>query len=182
MKYIGRPRWDTGISPPELLAFLRDHPAGRALDLGCGSGTNQLTMAQVGWQVTGVDYALRAVWAARQKLKQSGYQGKVISGDVTGMRRLNGPFDLVLDIGCYHGIPQQDRAAYRRNLLRWLVQDGYFLLYVHLVESLKPDGFGFDSQDERALEEKLVVRKREESKDRWDRRAAWLTYQKDRQI
>ena len=32
--YFLRPPWDSGITPPELLAFLKGHPAGRAIDLG----------------------------------------------------------------------------------------------------------------------------------------------------
>ncbi|HZD55845.1 MAG TPA: class I SAM-dependent methyltransferase, partial [Anaerolineales bacterium] len=59
--YYREPPWDTGISPPELLAFIESHPAGQALDLGCGTGTNVITLARNGWQVTGVDFAPRAI-------------------------------------------------------------------------------------------------------------------------
>ena len=176
IKYFGRPPWDTGITPPELAAFLRHHPAGRVLDLGCGTGTNLLAMAQAGWQVTGVDYAVRAVWAARKKLKQSGFKAQVISGDVTGLGGLKGLFDLVLDIGCYHGIALQDRPAYRRNLLRWLAPGGYFLLYAHLVEAARPGGFGFAPEDELAFEQILSLHQRQDSLDRWERRASWMTF------
>jgi SAM-dependent methyltransferase len=178
MKYFGRPRWDTGAAPPELLAFLNNHPPGRGLDLGCGTGTNLLTMAQAGWQVRGVDYALRAVWAARHKLKRAGYPVQVTAGDVTGLPGLKGPFDMVLDIGCYHGIPWQDRPAYRRNLKRWLVPGGHYLLYVHLVDEVKPGGFGFAPDDFCAMQEGLTVLHREDSQDRWDRQAAWITFQR----
>jgi cyclopropane fatty-acyl-phospholipid synthase-like methyltransferase len=58
--YFGRPPWDTGVSPPELLAHLDVHAPGRALDIGCGTGTNAITMAQHGWQVTGMDFAVKA--------------------------------------------------------------------------------------------------------------------------
>ena len=36
---VGRAPWDTGVSPPELLSFIDTHTAGRAIDLGCGTGS-----------------------------------------------------------------------------------------------------------------------------------------------
>jgi len=47
--------WDTGISPPELLKYLAESSPGHALDLGCGTGTNAITITKHGWQVVGVD-------------------------------------------------------------------------------------------------------------------------------
>jgi len=66
--YFGQPPWDTGISPPELLEFIRTHNPGRAIDLGCGTGTNVITLVNAGWDVTGVDFAPRAIKIARRKL------------------------------------------------------------------------------------------------------------------
>jgi SAM-dependent methyltransferase len=66
--YLGCPPWDTGVSPPELNAFLSEKEPGRALDAGCGTGTNLLTMAQNGWEVIGVDIAWLSVLRARREL------------------------------------------------------------------------------------------------------------------
>lgn len=179
LKYFDRPPWDTGVSPPELQAFLQDHSPGRALDLGCGTGTNLLVMAEAGWEVCGVDYALRAVLSARRRLRRAGFghKARVISGDVTGMAGLTGRFDLVLDIGCYHGVNLPDRAAYRRNLQRWLAPGGFFLLYAHLADEVKPGGFGFSPADLAALMQDLVLVERQDSNDRWERRASWMLWQ-----
>ncbi len=42
MYWRGKPRWDTGITPPEVVQLVEaEHfPPGRALDIGCGTGTN----------------------------------------------------------------------------------------------------------------------------------------------
>ncbi len=55
--------WDSGISPPELVATIEGANAltpGKALDLGCGTGTNSVYLARHGWAATGVDFVPRA--------------------------------------------------------------------------------------------------------------------------
>jgi len=65
----GRPPWDTGVTPPELVALVEEHdgPPGRVLELGCGTGTNAVYLARHGWDVTAVDLIDRAVEQAREK-------------------------------------------------------------------------------------------------------------------
>jgi len=65
--YYKHPVWDTGTSPPELLSFIESHTPGKALDIGCGTGTNAITLAKSGWQVTGVDYVARAIRLAKKR-------------------------------------------------------------------------------------------------------------------
>ncbi|TFG49883.1 MAG: class I SAM-dependent methyltransferase, partial [Anaerolineales bacterium] len=81
---LNDPPWDTGITPPEVYQFLEENSPGRALDLGCGTGTNVITLAEHGWQVTGIDYVPKAIRIARQKARRKGYQSEVkfLVGDV----------------------------------------------------------------------------------------------------
>lgn len=129
--YLRKPRWDTGISPPELSAFLAAHSPGRALDLGCGTGTNLLTLAQAGWQVVGVDFVPQAAITARRRLKKAGLAGRVLIGDVTDLMGVDGLFDLVLDIGCYHALTDSGRERYRAQLMCLLRPGGSLLMYAH---------------------------------------------------
>ncbi len=127
--YYRKPRWDTGISPPELVAFIQTNPPGKALDLGCGTGTNVITLAKNGWQVTGIDFAPRAIALARRKLQRAGVQADLHVGDVTHLEKISGPFDLILDLGCFHTLGQEERKAYLQNTKRLLAAQGVYLLY-----------------------------------------------------
>ena len=60
---LGRAPWDTQVTPPEVVALIEGEGclAGRALDLGCGTGTNCIYLAHRGWQVVGVDFSAVAI-------------------------------------------------------------------------------------------------------------------------
>lgn len=170
---FGKPPWDTGISPPELVAFIQLHSTGRALDLGCGTGRNVLALAQAGWQVTGVDFAVRAVAAAKRRIRAAHARADIRLGDVTRLEHVRDPFDLILDIGCYHGLPDASRAAYRENLRRLLAPGGTFLLYAHLRDV----GIGIDEQEIERLSSILSLSHRQDSYDPSGPRSTWLTLQ-----
>ena len=178
LKYAGKPPWDTGISPPELKAFIDSHSAGRALDLGCGTGTNLVTLAKAGWTVTGVDFALRAVAEAHRKLKRAGLSGSVSVGDVTQLSGTTETFNLVLDIGCFHGLQADGKAHYQEQLEGLLDEAGYYLLYAHLKSGNQPRAVGASEEELGAFERFLEIVWRQDSLDRWDRKAVWLLFQK----
>ena len=61
----GQTSWDHPEPPPEVMAFAATLSAGRALDLGCGSGRASIYLARRGWQVDGVDFIPDAIELAR---------------------------------------------------------------------------------------------------------------------
>src|SRR5207237_5284469 len=124
----GRPPWDTGITPPEVERFVASHPPGRAIDLGCGTGTNVVYLARHGWDAAGVDFAGRAIAKARRRARDAGVPCTLAVGDVTRLS-VAGPFDLALDIGCLHSIAASGRAAYAAGLARVVRSGGTCLLY-----------------------------------------------------
>jgi 2-polyprenyl-3-methyl-5-hydroxy-6-metoxy-1,4-benzoquinol methylase len=110
--WTGRPPWDSGVTPPEVMDFLARTSPGRAIDFGCGTGTNAITLAQHGWQVTGIDFSWRALLAARRKARGAGVAVSFLRRDVSRLDDLAGPFDFALDLGCSTlEPPQQDRYA-----------------------------------------------------------------------
>jgi SAM-dependent methyltransferase len=174
--YFRKPPWDTGISPPELLEFIAKNPPGRALDLGCGTGTNLITLAKAGWQVTGVDFALRAIQVARRKIIHAGVTADLRVGDVTRLDDLSGPFDLILDIGCYHGISTPGRLAYRANIKRLLAPTGELLMYTIFRQAARNKP-GMLEEDVQALLAEFDLLQRQDGQDRLERRSAWFTFQ-----
>ena len=65
--------WSAG--PNALFADLvRDLEPGRALDVACGEGRNGLWLAELGWQVTGVDFSSVAISKATKIAKHRGLE------------------------------------------------------------------------------------------------------------
>ena len=141
--------WDTNITPPELRTLIEAEKfsAGRALDLGCGTGTNSIYLAQQRWTVTGIDFVPTAIRTARRKARQQHVKERTqfLTGDVTKLARLSldGPFNLVLDIGCLHGLSPDGQAAYLQALPALTSSGGIYLLYAF---SRHPDGFGISTE------------------------------------
>ena len=114
----GTPRWDSPEPRPEVAVLVRDRVPGRALDLGCGTGSDVIYLASLGWDAEGVDFAPGATAIARSRAAASGSSARFTTGDVTRLREagVTGRFDLVIDVGCYHGVPAGRRDAYRSEV------------------------------------------------------------------
>jgi SAM-dependent methyltransferase len=178
--YFRDPPWDTGISPPELIAFIKENPAGHALDLGCGTGTNVITLAKNGWQVTGVDFAPHGIKIARQKAKDANVDVELMVADVTRLEKVTGTFNLILDIGCYHSLSTEGKAGYRKNLERLLAPGGTYLLYAFYDEVSDGNGPGASKEDIDAFDRFLNLAHRVNGTERGRRPSAWFTYRKPR--
>ena len=127
---LGFKPWDSGVSPPELVEVVEGPkalPPGRALDIGCGTGTNCQYLLDHRWDVTGVDFVARALAGAKRKAPGA----KLLVGDVTRLRDLgvSGPFDLMLDLGCFHSIPEPRRDAYVREVTHVAAPGATLLLF-----------------------------------------------------
>ena len=177
LSYFKNPPWDTGVSPPELIAFIHAHAAGRALDLGCGTGTNAITMAKEGWQVTGVDFVGKAIQMARKKAQQLGIKVDFHISDVTKLDFITGQFDLILDIGCFHSLSPQAKNAYIENLSRLLSADGTYLLYGFLAQPTNSN-MGIEPVDVKSIENVAPLVKQDLGVDRGQRPSVWMTFQR----
>jgi cyclopropane fatty-acyl-phospholipid synthase-like methyltransferase len=127
LRYLGRPPWDTGIPPPEVVSFAAAHPAGRALDIGCGTGASSVFLAQAGWRVTGIDFVPWAIRRARQRARGARVDVDFQVGSVPAFQDIQGPFDLALDVGCLHSLDRATRTGYAPRLAQ-LMRPGATLL------------------------------------------------------
>lgn len=133
----GRTPWDTGVSPPELVLAVEGAGAmapGRALDVGCGTGTNCLYLASHGWNAIGVDFAAPAIARAKQKARAAGrLPGSVrfMRGDATQLESLpiGAACSLILDLGCFHGIDAERRENYAAGVTHFAAPGALYLLY-----------------------------------------------------
>ena len=177
--YFGQPRWDTGISPPELLDFIEKHKPARAIDIGCGTGTNIITLAKAGWQVTGVDFAPRAIQLAKQKLKSTKTHAELYVSDATHLEGVVGPYEFALDIGCFHSIPKAGKADYLQQLDRILAPNGFWLMYGFCTSDALPVRTGLDNADISLISTQLTpVSRLDGFDDKRSRASAWFLFQK----
>jgi SAM-dependent methyltransferase len=114
---LGLVFWQRSAPPAGLVALVEGPSAlspGRALELGCGTGTDTIYLASHGWDVTAVDMVPKALATARHKASAAGVTPRFVAGDVTRLPEIgvgNG-HDLILDFGCFHTLPEDRRQAY----------------------------------------------------------------------
>ena len=155
---LGQPRWDTGITSPELIELVESGqvPPGRALDIGCGTGTNAVFLAERGFEVVGTDVAWLAIRRARRKAREAGvsvafHVSEAIKLGTPAGPPVAHPFDVAVDIGCFHAIQSGHRVAYGSMLRRVLREGGYYVLYAWGPRKLLGRAVGLSPQETETL-------------------------------
>jgi len=160
--------------------ILDENSPGVALDLGCGTGTNVLTIADYGWKVTGIDYVPKAIRIARRKARQAGLRDRVKFqvGDVLNLNSLEGTYDLVLDIGCFHSFSGEEVKRYVKTVSRLLAPGGSLLLYAHLKKD-PGSSHGISEEDITVLGKFLPLIQRQDGDEGASRPSAWFRFRKE---
>ena len=135
------PPWDTGRPSVQLQRLLDSGAVKpcRALDLGCGTGTNTLFLTQQGFEVTGVDLSEVAIQRAQEKARAAGVKTAFVCASVTALPGFGEPYDFVFDRGCFHTLAKEQRGAFVAQL-RDVTRPGsvYFLLCGNAKEPQDP--------------------------------------------
>lgn len=126
--------WDHDLPPPEVMAIAEALPPGRALDLGCGTGRACVYLAVRGWRVDGVDFIPEAIALAEERVRQADVsdQVRLFTSSVTDLHMLHEPYDLVIDVGCMHGMTSGELCAYASEVARLTRPGGVYLLFAHM--------------------------------------------------
>jgi methyl halide transferase len=111
--------WDSGRPSAELVRALDAGllPGKSALEFGCGTGTNAIELARRGFRVTAIDLADVAIERARAKAREAKVNVDFRVGDLT-RQDLGGEYEVLFDLGVYHGIRTRDLQGFLRTVER----------------------------------------------------------------
>lgn len=106
--------------PDEWIADIeaRGGIRGQVLDAGCGPGRTALYLGSLGYDVLGVDLSVGAITRARHKAAAQNNPAQFLQADLCGLTGHDERFDTIVDIGCFHSLLPEDRAAYAAALHR----------------------------------------------------------------
>jgi len=115
--------------PPRLVAEAVELGGGhgRSLDIGCGTGVNSVFMARHGYDVTAVDFIPESLRFGIRRAGKAGVKVDFVAGDITEYNTRD-RFDLIIDVGCFHGFNDRYRTLYREKLMGWLADGGQYVL------------------------------------------------------
>jgi SAM-dependent methyltransferase len=124
--------WDEGRPDNNLMDAVAGGAiaAGRALEIGCGTGTNAVWLAEQGFEVVAVDIAPLAIERAQARAGGSNAADRcsfeVI--DFLAQDPPSRPFQFVFDRGCFHVFDQAEvRARFATRVAELLVPGGLWL-------------------------------------------------------
>ncbi len=133
----GPPPWDTGQPEPLLVEFVtsgRVTPT-RALEIGAGTGTNAIGLAECGFNVLGVDISPLAIERAQAKLEGGAPGCRFATWDFLAAPPPEGPFQFVFDRGCFHVFDELDeRQRFATQVAAALAPRGLWLSLIGSTE------------------------------------------------
>lgn len=133
----GQLPWDTGHPEPLLIDFVTSGAVtpGPTLEIGAGTGTNAIWMAERGFDVLGVDVSLLAVESAHAKLGGRALRCRFAAWDFLAAPPSDGPFQFVFDRGCFHVFDEPDeRQRFAAHVGAALAPGGLWLSLIGSTE------------------------------------------------
>jgi SAM-dependent methyltransferase len=133
----GQLPWDTGQPEPLLVEFVTSDAVtpGSALEIGAGTGTNSIWMAERSFDVLGVDVAPLAVERAQAKMEGRALRCRFAAWDFLAAPPPGGPFQFVFDRGCFHVFDEPgEREQFATQVAAILEPGGLWLSLIGSTE------------------------------------------------
>jgi SAM-dependent methyltransferase len=138
----GQLPWDTGQPEPLLIEFVTSGGIAPAptLEIGAGTGTNAIWLAERGFDVLGIDLSPLAVERARAKMKERALSCRFAALNFLAAPPPGGPFQFVFDRGCFHVFDEPDeRQRFAANVAAALAPGGLWLSMIGSSEGPRRD-------------------------------------------
>ena len=147
--------WDSGKPDVHLRRFIEDSKIApcRALEVGCGTGTNAIWLAGHGFEVVGLDISPVAIKRAKVKAREAKANCQFLTADFMKDPAPVSPFGLIFDRGCFHVFDEANKQAqFVRHVAELLEEGG---IWLSLIGST--DGPPRDTGPPRVSAEEIVV-------------------------
>lgn len=142
--YRETPPWDIGGPQPAMSALLAKYPpASPILDVGCGSGDLAIYLAQLGYQVIGIDFVETAIAHAQEKIGSLPPEVACLLNfqvaDALKPSLLQRQFGSVVDSGFLHLFDPDQCDRYIDDLALTLLPGGRYYLHEFAIEFSIPN-------------------------------------------
>ncbi len=129
----GSTPWDIGRPDFNLTDMVtkRPIPACKALEIGCGTGSNAVWLAQQNFSVTATDVSDIAIQKAKERASDAGVKCVFLVSDFLNDEISGAPFGFVFDRGCFHSFDSdEERKQLAENVAFHLEKEGLWLSLV----------------------------------------------------
>ena len=110
------------------LNSMRPLQGSRILEIGCGTGSSTVAMAEQGAEVVGVDIDTDALEVARVRLQAHALKAELVSQNITEFDVAGGRFDVAIFFACLEHMTLPERLAGLASVWRGLPKGGLLVV------------------------------------------------------
>lgn len=129
----GSTPWDIGRPDFNLTDMVTEKPIRdcKALEIGCGTGSNAVWLAQQNFSVTATDVSEIAIQKAKERASDAGVKCVFLVSDFLNDEISGAPFGFVFDRGCFHSFDSdEERKQLAENVAFHLEKERLWLSLV----------------------------------------------------
>ncbi|MEG6521952.1 class I SAM-dependent methyltransferase [Desulfotomaculum sp. 1211_IL3151] len=129
----GNTPWDLGRPDFNLIQTVtaRAIKPCQVLDIGCGTGSNSIWLAQNNFAVIGIDTSEIAIQKAVEEASNNNVTCTFLVNDILLNKIEGSPFGLAFDRGCFHSYnSDEERRIFAEKVAAHLEKDGLWLSLV----------------------------------------------------